>query len=44
MQPNLVTRGGELEREFERMRVLVARLRGKIGERGKGGGRGLVVK
>lgn len=40
VQPNLVTRDGELEKELERMRLLVARVRGRVEtfpERKKGG-------
>lgn len=32
VQPNLVTRDGELGKELDRMRVLLARLTGKVGE------------
>lgn len=30
VQPNLVAREGELEKELERMRLLVARVRGRV--------------
>jgi hypothetical protein len=30
MQPNLVARGGELERELERMKMLLVRVRGRV--------------
>jgi hypothetical protein len=30
VQPNLVTRDGELEKELEKMRLLVARVRGRV--------------
>jgi broad specificity phosphatase PhoE len=30
MQPNLVARDGELEKELEKMRLLVARVRGRV--------------
>jgi cell wall assembly regulator SMI1 len=32
VQPNLVTRDGELSKELDRMRVLLARVTGKVGE------------
>ena len=43
VQENLVTRDGEVERELERMRVLLARVGGRVGqllEQKGGGGRG----
>ncbi len=30
IQPNLITRDGEMERELERMRMLIARVTGRI--------------
>lgn len=39
VQPNLVTKGGDLERELGRMRMLMARVAGRlegIGEEGDG--------
>lgn len=34
IQPNLVTRDGELGKELDRMRILLARVAGRIGETG----------
>ncbi|KAK5658541.1 hypothetical protein OQA88_1933 [Cercophora sp. LCS_1] len=39
VQENLVTRDGEVERELSRMRVLLARVGGRVGMLGKGTGR-----
>jgi hypothetical protein len=36
VQPNLVTRDGELVRELEKMRMLVARVSGRIAHSQKG--------
>lgn len=38
VQENLVTRGGPLEEELERMRVLLARVAGRVAESGVGAG------
>jgi hypothetical protein len=32
IQPNIVTRDGELGRELDRMRILMARVAGRVGE------------
>ena len=41
VQESLLTRGGALEGELERMRVLLARVAGRIGESGIGEGGGV---
>jgi hypothetical protein len=45
VQPNLVTRDGELVRELEKMRMLVARVSGRIAhsQKGDNGGEAAIV-